>query len=64
MSPQEELRCRQLELEVDGLSSKVAAADGHRRRLEAMLKEANRERDDALKVRLSIVRIHYRLPST
>ncbi|CAN0023801.1 unnamed protein product, partial [Hapterophycus canaliculatus] len=42
---QEELRCRQLELEVEGLSSKVAAAEGHRRRLEAMLKEAKRERD-------------------
>ncbi|CBJ30086.1 hypothetical protein Esi_0173_0036 [Ectocarpus siliculosus] len=42
---QEELRCRQLELEVEGLSSKVAAADGHRRRLEAMLKETKRERD-------------------
>ncbi|CAN0380089.1 unnamed protein product, partial [Ectocarpus fasciculatus] len=47
---QEELRCRQLELEVEGLSSKVAAADGHRRRLEAMLKETKRERD-ALKRR-------------
>ncbi|CAN0232211.1 unnamed protein product, partial [Ectocarpus sp. 8 AP-2014] len=42
---QEELRCRQLELEVEGLSSKVAAADGHRRRLEAMLKDTKRERD-------------------
>ncbi|CAM9655706.1 unnamed protein product [Scytosiphon promiscuus] len=45
VSPQEELRCRQLEHEVDGLSSKVAAADAHRRRLETMLKEAKRERD-------------------
>ncbi|CAM9419477.1 unnamed protein product [Ectocarpus sp. 4 AP-2014] len=42
---QEELRCRQLELEVEGLSSKVAAADGHRRSLEAMLKETKRELD-------------------
>lgn len=51
---QEELRCRQLELEVEGLSSKVAAAEGHRRRLEAMLKETKRERD-ALKVRCTTV---------
>eukprot|EP00752_Nemacystus_decipiens_P017818 g15975.t1 len=42
---QEELRCRQLELEVEGLSSKVAAADSVRRRLEGSLRDATRERD-------------------
>lgn len=42
---QEELRCRQLELEVEGLSAKVAGADGHRRTLEESLREAKRERD-------------------
>ena len=49
---QEELRCRRLELEVEGLTAKVAAADDHRRRLEAMLKGAKRERDEAAAVRL------------
>ena len=48
--PQEELRCRRLEQEVEGLTAKVAAADDHRRRLEVMLKEAKRERDEAAAV--------------
>lgn len=48
---QEELRCRQLELEVKGLSSKVAGAERHRVRLETMLKESQRDRD-LLKVNL------------
>lgn len=45
VSAQEELRCRQLELEVKGLSAKVDAADSVRRRLEESLLEARRERD-------------------
>lgn len=49
--PQEELRCRRLELEVEGLTAKVVAADDHRRRLEAMLEGAKRERDEAAAVR-------------
>lgn len=48
---QEELRCRQLELKVKGLSSKVVAAERHRARLETMLKESQRDRD-LLKVNL------------
>ncbi|CAN0291346.1 unnamed protein product [Ascophyllum nodosum] len=42
---QEELRCRQLELEVEAMSAKVAAADTHLRRLEALLEEARRDRN-------------------
>lgn len=53
--PQEELRCRKLELEVGGLTAKVAAADDHRRNLEAMLEGAKRERDEAAAVRFAFV---------
>lgn len=51
---QEELRCRQLELEVEGMSAKVAAAERYRSRLEAMLKEAKHQRG-VLEVKLSFL---------
>lgn len=42
---QEEQRCRQLELKVEAMSSKVSAAEAHRRRLEALLEETRRDKD-------------------
>lgn len=42
---QEERRCRQLELEVGGLSAEVAAAEANSKRLEETLNEARAERD-------------------
>ncbi|CAB1119881.1 unnamed protein product [Ectocarpus sp. CCAP 1310/34] len=57
-------RVEQLELEVEGLSSKVAAADGHRRRLEAMLKETKRERDALRALSAALGILHQRQASS